>query len=91
MSATTYQIRLKHSEGSLVRLLGLARRRRFDVTHFVAHPSPDGDFLDVQMTVESERSESVLARQIENLLDVAYVSITSDPSPAYSEAISGRS
>ena len=89
MSATTYQIRLKHSEGSLVRLLGLARRRRFDVTHFIAHPSPDGDFLEVQMTVESDRSESVLARQIENLLDVAHVSIASDPSPSYSQAISG--
>jgi acetolactate synthase regulatory subunit len=86
MSATTYQIRLKHSEGSLVRLLGLARRRRFDVTHLIAHPSPDGDFLDVQMTVESERSETVLARQIQNLLDVTHVSIVSDPSPTYAQA-----
>jgi acetolactate synthase regulatory subunit len=85
MSQTTYQIRLKHSEGALVRLLGLARRRRFDVTHFVAHPAPDGDFLDVQMTVESERSETVLARQIENLLDVTYVSIASDSPAAYSQ------
>ena len=38
------------------------------------------------MTVESERSESVLARQIENLLDVTYVAISSEPSPAYSPA-----
>jgi acetolactate synthase regulatory subunit len=90
MSATTYQIRLKHSEGSLVRLLGLARRRRFDVTHLIAHPSPDGDFLDVQMTVESERSETVLARQIQNLLDVTHVSIVSDPSPTYAQASSAN-
>jgi acetolactate synthase regulatory subunit len=91
MSATTYQIRLKHAEGSLVRLLGLARRRRFDVTHLIAHPSPDGDFLDVQMTVESDRSESVLARQIENLLDVTHVSIANDGSPSFSQvSASGR-
>jgi acetolactate synthase regulatory subunit len=90
MSATTYRIRLKHSEGSLVRLLGLARRRRFDVTHLIAHPSPDGDFLDVQMTVESERSETVLARQIQNLLDVTHVSIVSDPSPTYAQASSAN-
>jgi acetolactate synthase regulatory subunit len=91
MSATTYQIRLKHAEGSLVRLLGLARRRRFDVTHLIAHPSPDGDFLDVQMTVESDRSESVLARQIENLMDVTHVSIANDGSPAFSQvSASGR-
>jgi acetolactate synthase regulatory subunit len=72
---TTYHLRVKHTDGALVRVLGLTRRRRYDVTHLVARPSADGDFLDLQMTVHSQRSDLVLARQLEKLLDVTQVHI----------------
>jgi acetolactate synthase regulatory subunit len=85
-SKVTYHLRLKHKDGALVRVLGLTRRRRYDVTHLIAQPSADGDFLDLQMTVESERSEVVLARQLEKLLDVAHVRILETEEPEYAQA-----
>lgn len=75
MSTFTYHLRVKHSEGALVRILGLTRRRRYDVVQLLAYPSPDGDFMDVQMTVRSKRSAPVLARQLEKLLDVSHVQV----------------
>lgn len=73
MNTFTYQMRVRHSEGALVRILGLTRRRRFDVIQFFAQPSPDGDFMDIEMTVRSARQGPTLARQLANLLDVASV------------------
>ncbi|MFY9530584.1 MAG: ACT domain-containing protein [Candidatus Acidiferrales bacterium] len=83
MSTFTYQLRVKHSEGALVRILGLTRRRRYDVVQLLAYPSPDGDFMDVQMTVRSKRAAPVLARQLEKLLDVSHVQIVDGEPSTY--------
>jgi acetolactate synthase regulatory subunit len=83
VSTFTYQLRVKHSEGALVRILGLTRRRRYDVVQLLAYPSPDGDFMDVQMTVRSKRSGPVLARQLEKLLDVSHVQVVDGEPSTY--------
>ncbi len=87
MNLFTYQLQVRHSEGALVRVLGLTRRRRYDVVHFTAHPSPDGDFLDVQMTVESNRPAPVLARQLSKLLDVSRVNVLDAKSCAATQGL----
>jgi acetolactate synthase regulatory subunit len=71
----TLQLRVKHSEGALVRILGVTRRRRFDLLHLTADATEDGHFLDVQMTVQADRAENTLVRQIEKLEDVSQVEV----------------
>jgi acetolactate synthase regulatory subunit len=71
----TLQLRVKQSEGALVRVLGVTRRRRFDLLQLTANATEDGGFLDVQMTVKADRAEHTLLRQIEKLEDVSQVEI----------------
>ncbi len=58
MTTFTLQLRVKQSEGALVRVLGVTRRRRFDLLHLTANATEDGNFLDVQMTVKADRANS---------------------------------
>jgi acetolactate synthase regulatory subunit len=71
----TLQMRVRQSEGALVRVLGVTRRRRFDLLHLSAKATEDGSFLDIQMTVKADRAEHTLVRQIEKLEDVHNVEI----------------
>jgi acetolactate synthase regulatory subunit len=71
----TLQVRVKQSEGALVRILGVTRRRRFDLLHLTADTTEDGHFLDIQMTVQADRAENTLVRQIEKLEDVSQVEV----------------
>jgi acetolactate synthase regulatory subunit len=71
----TLQLRVKQSEGALVRVLGVTRRRRFDLLQLTANATEDGNFLDVRMTVKADRAEHTLVRQIEKLEDVSQVEI----------------
>jgi acetolactate synthase regulatory subunit len=71
----TLQLRIRQSEGALVRVLGVTRRRRFDLLRLVANATEDGSFLDIQMTVKADRAEHTLLRQIEKLEDVHNVEI----------------
>jgi acetolactate synthase regulatory subunit len=80
----TLQLRVKQSEGALVRILGVTRRRRFDLLHLTADTSEDGHFLDVQMTVQADRAENTLVRQIEKLEDVSQVEVV-EPNEAAGE------
>lgn len=73
MTKLTLQLRVKRSEGALVRVLGVTRRRRFDVISMKAFPSDDGSYLNVQMTVEADRPGSTLVQQIRKLEDVSGV------------------
>lgn len=75
MNKFTLQLRVKQSEGALVRILGVTRRRRFDLLHLTADTTEDGHFLDVQMTVQADRAENTLVRQIEKLEDVSQVEV----------------
>ena len=75
MSLLTLKLRVKNEEGALVRVLGMTRRRRFDLVSLKADSSIDGNFLDVRMTVQAERSAPAFVRQIEKLVDVAHVEV----------------
>lgn len=75
MNTFTLQMRVRQSEGALVRVLGVTRRRRFDLLHLTANATEDGSFLDIQMTVKADRAEHTLVRQIEKLEDVRDVEI----------------
>jgi acetolactate synthase regulatory subunit len=86
----TLQLRVKHSEGALVRILGVTRRRRFDLLHLTADTTEDGHFLDIQMTVQADRAENTLVRQIEKLEDVSQVEVV-EPGETAGERRAGRS
>jgi acetolactate synthase regulatory subunit len=86
----TLQLRVKQSEGALVRILGVTRRRRFDLLHLIADATEDGHFLDVQMTVQADRAENTLVRQIEKLEDVSQVEVV-EPDETVSERRAARS
>ena len=75
MSLLTLRLLVRNEEGALVRVLGMTRRRRFDLVSLKADSSVDGDFLDVEMTVQAERSGPAFVRQIEKLVDVAHVEV----------------
>jgi acetolactate synthase regulatory subunit len=75
------QMRVRHAEGALVRVLGVTRRRRFDLLHLTADATPDGAYLDVQMTVQAERAGHTLIPQLAKLEDVSEVEIL-EPSDA---------
>ena len=75
MSLLTLKLRIKNEEGALVRVLSMTRRRRFDLVSLKADSSTDGDYLDVRMTVQAERSGPAFVRQIEKLVDVAQVEV----------------
>jgi acetolactate synthase regulatory subunit len=86
----TLQLRVKQSEGALVRILGVTRRRRFDLLHLTADTTEDGHFLDIQMTVQADRAENTLVRQIEKLEDVSQVEVV-EPDDAANERRTARS
>ena len=90
MNKFTLQLRVKQSEGALVRILGVTRRRRFDLLHLTADTSEDGHFLDVQMTVQADRAENTLVRQIEKLEDVSQVEVV-EPDDSASDRRATRS
>jgi acetolactate synthase regulatory subunit len=69
------QLRVRHSEGALVRVLSVTRRRRFDLLHLTADATQDGAFLEVQMTVQAERAGHTLLAQLEKLEDVSGVEV----------------
>jgi acetolactate synthase regulatory subunit len=69
------QIRMKHSEGALMRVLSVTRRRRFEVLHLIAVATEDGAYLKVQMTVQAERTAHALVGQLSKLEEVFEVEI----------------
>ena len=75
MNTLTLHLKLKQTEGALVRVLSVTRRRRFDLLSLKATPSSDAGFLDIRMTVQADRSSSFLIRQIEKLVDVSHVEV----------------
>ncbi len=67
---TMIQLRVKTAEGALIRVLGVVRRRGFEVARLVANRSDRDACVDVVMMVEGERPADVLVRQLEKLFDV---------------------
>ena len=87
MNTFTLQLRVKQSEGALVRVLGVTRRRRFDLLQLTANASEDGNFLDVRMTVKADRAENTLLRQIEKLEDVSQAEILNPAKIKHARAV----
>ena len=85
MNTLKLRMRVRHSEGALVRVLSVTRRRRFDLVHVSADTTLDGAFLDVQMTVQAERAGNTLLSQLAKLEDVSDVELLA-PNEAEGEA-----
>jgi acetolactate synthase regulatory subunit len=68
-------VRMQRAEGDLERLLGVFRRRGWQVTALEARSIRDGSAMTVHATLEGERSPDVLARQVERLIEVEAVHI----------------
>jgi acetolactate synthase regulatory subunit len=67
------QVRLRDDEGGIVRLLGMLRRRGYEVVQLSAHRAPGEGFFDLVVVVESNRSPETLVRQMSRMLEVEEV------------------
>jgi acetolactate synthase regulatory subunit len=65
-------VRLRRTEGALLRLLGLVQRRGFAIAD-VATERVDAGLWQVRLALESARDAQPLKRQIEKLYDVVAV------------------
>jgi acetolactate synthase regulatory subunit len=68
-------VRVRRSEGDLERVLGVFRRRGWQVTALEARMARDNTSMTIHATLEGERSPEVLARQVERLIEVESVHI----------------
>lgn len=91
MNTLTLQLKLKQSEGALVRVLSVTRRRRFDLLSLKATPSSDAGFLDILMTVQADRASSFLIRQIEKLVDVSQIEVVESADNGFEARAAGSS
>ncbi|MEN1727543.1 MAG: ACT domain-containing protein [Pseudomonadota bacterium] len=80
-----FEIRFDHSEGALLRCLGLIQRRGYGVTEMAMRADPDGPVLTAAIEANG-RSVETLARQIERLHDVRRVRNHADALPQHSLA-----
>ena len=71
----TLELRLKRSERSLERAVSLAGRRGYEIVAVSASLSSDRRWLEVTLTVESERRVESLVHQLEKLFEVDRVSV----------------
>jgi acetolactate synthase regulatory subunit len=68
-------VRVRRAEGDLERLLGVFRRRGWQVTAVEARASRDGSTMILHATLEGDRSPDVLARQVARLVEVESVHV----------------
>lgn len=83
--STQFEIRFDHSEGALLRCLGLIQRRGYSVTEMAMRAHPDGQVMNVVIDTNG-RSAETLVRQIERLHDVRSVHDHADALPNHSLA-----
>ncbi len=69
---THFEIRFDHSEGALLRCLGLIQRRGCTITEMAMRPHADGQVLSAVIDTHG-RSVETLLRQIQRLHDVTSV------------------
>jgi acetolactate synthase II small subunit len=69
-------LELQHTEGILIRVLGLTERRGFLPVTVSIWPSGNGT-VALSMTVYSERPVELLLRQLAKLLDVNNITLVS--------------
>jgi acetolactate synthase regulatory subunit len=66
-------VRVRRAEGDLERILGVFRRRGWQVTSFEARAVRDGSTMTIHATLEGDRAPDVLARQVARLIEVESV------------------
>ena len=66
---------LRYAEGALARVLGTTERRGFRPLAVDGEAQPDGDRWHLSLTVEGERSDEQLARQLAKLHDCLAVEV----------------
>jgi acetolactate synthase II small subunit len=72
----TLRIRLKNSEGAVLRALGLMERRGYQLESCKVAPVV-GDEREMEVCVSSSRPGDLLKRQLDRLHDVAQVELQS--------------
>ena len=72
-------LRVKKAERSIERVLGLVGRRGYDIEKILAQPSEENGWIDVTLTIQSDRSGEVLVRQIARLYEVERVEMSDTP------------
>ena len=70
------ELTLRHAEGALSRVLGVAERRGFSPISVDGEAQPDGDRWHLRMTVEGEPSGTSLQNQIAKLYDCLAVEVS---------------
>ena len=80
-----FEIRFDHSEGALLRCLGLIQRRGYGVSEMAMRSHPEGQILSVAIETNG-RSVETLMRQIDRLHDVKSVRNHADALPHHSLA-----
>lgn len=68
-------VRMRRAEGDLERLIGVFRRRGWQLTALEARVMRDNMTMTVHATLEGDRSPEVLARQVERLVEVETVHV----------------
>ncbi len=68
-------VRMRRAEGDIERLVGLFRRRGWQIVALEARAVRDGSTMTVHATLEGDRSAEVLSRQVERLIEVESVHI----------------
>jgi acetolactate synthase regulatory subunit len=63
-------VRVRRAEGDLERLIGVFRRRGWQVVSLEARATRDGSTMTVHAVLEGDRSPEVLVRQVQRLVDV---------------------
>ena len=83
--STHFEIRLDHSEGALLRCLGLIQRRGHSITEMAMRGHADGQVLSLVIDTHGRSAETLL-RQIQRLHDVSSVRNHEDALPHHSLA-----
>lgn len=76
-----FSVNLSNQIGSLQRLLGIIRRRGFDVENMMVTRNPVTNGYRIEVRLAGERCFETLARHIANLFEVSSVSLQASAAP----------
>ncbi|MDP9034806.1 MAG: ACT domain-containing protein [Myxococcota bacterium] len=68
-------VHMQRAEGDLERLMGLFRRRGWQVASLDARSTGDGAAMTVDATLEGETSPDLLVRQVARMLEVQSIEV----------------
>lgn len=83
--STHFEIALDHSEGAMLRCLGLIQRRGYTITEMAMRGHAEGQVLSLVIDTNGRSAETLL-RQIQRLHDVSSVRNHAEALPQHSVA-----